>query len=729
MKNQYVPKTLTEFLTESKSITLKRKYGERPTITAGTNAPLRNQVLSFVAESGTVDKRELKAFILGLKEDGAATVAAANMFLKRNAKYFITESRDGITYFKLSNLGHRLVSQFIPEETANVSESVKNARQSLSLILESARKKRLDEQTLIPPSISEDDDDDGTGEETPEFEVPEDGEVEADAVDGEGPAAEIDFEDEVEEPEEGEEEGSVETDQFEYEEDDEKIVLTYYKNGSGEAEEDEDEEDLEPEEGEEELEPEEGEEELEPEEGEEGLEERPEEESREFDFKDKGRPGVLGMDESVNEKMQAQFVLHTLAGKKSSKLAGRYGKEYHNLLDDNEDKDENEIKDNIVKTKETSKLHEKSESKLAGRYSTAEYHNLLDDNQNKDEKELDTIEDEVTEANNLGGKYGKEYHNLLGDEDKDEKEDELNISEHDARVQRMREIIENLKNKRGKKMNEADEPSEDDELKDEDLDKIDLDDETAEETPETPEEGEVEKVEITEFIITVDDVDAALDELEELGITAERVPVEKPEEEVPAEVEEEPAPEEAPVEEPTPEPEAQQEAFRKFVAGILNEAEEDQKPEDLGTSDELGLGDQGEDATELEEPEGEEPVEATQEFEENKIKVKAEDWDTLKGWLEEKGVDVKEMFGGDIETEEVSDEEPEGELEPAEVSDDEIDFSGIGDDDKTKVKDEKEGKVKEAEYPITAEARLKAEEEKKKAKKEEKEVEECSGKK
>ena len=82
------------------------------------------------------------------------------------------------------------------------------------------------------------------------------------------------------------------------------------------------------------------------------------------------------------------------------------------------------------------------------------------------------------------------------------------------------------------------------------------------------------------------------------------------------------------------------------------------------------------------------------------------------------------MFGGDIETEEFDSEE-EAKPAEAEVSDDEIDFSGIGDDDKTKVKDEKEGNVKEAAYPITAEERIKRELEKKKAKKEKKEVEEC----
>ena len=267
MKKSYVPKTLTEYLTESKSIPLKRKYGERPAITAGTNAPLRNQVLSFVSESGTVSKRDLKQFIMGLKE-GGSTVAAANMFIKRNSQYFVTELKEGVTYFKLSNLGKRLVNQFVPAESSNVSEAVKNARFKLSSLLESTRKNRKLNEDDEPEEMEE-------PEETEDFEVPED-EMEAGEIDGEGPAEEVDFEPEPE-PEVETEEQSDEADNFEYEEDDEKIVLTYYKNGSGAKEE---------------LEGEEFEDEMEPEEDEEDLGDRPEdEEPREFDFKDKGRPG------------------------------------------------------------------------------------------------------------------------------------------------------------------------------------------------------------------------------------------------------------------------------------------------------------------------------------------------------------------------------------------------------------------------------------------------------
>lgn len=673
-KSKYVSSSLNEYIGESKTITLKRKYGERAPVTVGTNAPIRNQVLSYVAESGTISKTDLKKYILGLRE-GGVSVAAANMFIKRNAKYFVTENVDGTTYFKLSNLGKRLVNRFTKTENVDVSESVKEARESFSKILEN-----------VEEDINEQDEE--------EFEVP--GDEEVDVIDDEGPAEEIDYEDETEEIESKAKE--VETDQFEYEEDDDKITLTYYKNPEGREEE-----------GEEEL-------------------EEPEDETREYDFMDKGKPGIYDegeeeIEESVQEEvvegMKAQFVIHNLAGKKKSKLGGKLDPKLHNLLDDNQDKDEKEIA-------------------------------------NFDKEITEEVEDKE-EMGDLNEEIRERMKEIIENMKNRESEGEEPVNEE---VEEPKEEVNEEVEETTEEVNEAEEPSEADELSDEDLDDIDLEDEEEvdEEEPSLEGEDEVEKVEITEFILTVDDVDQAIEELEELGVGAEKVPIEEPEVEVPAEIEdeeeldleepkEEEAPEEAPEEEPkvkeseeaedTTEEVNEEEEEAKVIEGdqlvevfspqsseanelndfkksikdfvtenYLNEEEEEELPvegeEDLGSSDELSLGDQGEDAKELEDED--ETVEPTEEFEENKIKVNAEDWPTLKGWLEEKGIDVADMFGGEIEMEEIPDDEDiEADEEvPVEIDDEEIDFSGIGEDDDTKVDEE-------AMYSRTAEARMKDE--------------------
>jgi hypothetical protein len=113
---QYVPTTLEAFLTESKLILLKRKYGQNESIVVGSNAPIRNKVLSYVAENNKVSYGQIKRFIAKLNEESKNPIAAANMWLNRNAKFFITENKAGIYYFKLSNIGKRLTNSLFETE-------------------------------------------------------------------------------------------------------------------------------------------------------------------------------------------------------------------------------------------------------------------------------------------------------------------------------------------------------------------------------------------------------------------------------------------------------------------------------------------------------------------------------------------------------------------------------------------------------------------------------------
>jgi len=652
---KYVSSDFNKYLLESKTILLKRKYGERPTIMASINGPVRNKVLSFVAESGSVSKRELKEFILGLKEN-RSNLAAANMFLKRNAKYFITENRNGITYYKLSDLGRRLFNRLTSIEDLNISES---------------KRIPINEPKRKPLDVTLDDED----LEDRDFDLEDRDFDDEDLEDKDFDLEDRDFDDEDLE-EYTEEKQEVETDQFEYEEDNDKIQLTYYKNPDAHEFEEDDE-----------LE--------ESEEFDEDEDEfkfkkdikRPKEPFRKYDFRDKGQPGIQDdLEESLNEKrLRSQFEIHKLSGKKRSKLGGKYKiSDYHNLLDDDEYKDDNEIKNVSVKSKMSGKLDEnkKDDDKLM---TAKEFENFIESLIKLDNVELakQTLK-ELFEKHPEMNKHTGDGVGIKGYTDRYKKGLDL-FREYLLKEMKPVDAFENKYERKKFLLKEAEEdekvkePSEEDELSDEDLDiDIDLDTKDIEDT----EDKEVEEVEITEFIITVDDVDAAIKELEELGIKAERVPIEKPEEEVPVEIEEEPK-EETEDKETIPtlkdkSPEEQNEVFRKFITNILNEAEDANKENspkeddvDLGSSDELNLGDQEEKAPELKD---EEPVE----YEENKIRVSAEYWDKLKPWLEEKGVDIEEMFGGEIETKELSDETEETE-------DNEIDFTGIGDDDDTKV--------------------------------------------
>ena len=109
--SKYVSENMGDFLNNSRkepkkvnesfhrTAEIKRKYGERPTVSVGTQAPLRNRVLSYIAENVRVSKNQLRQYIIGLSE-GNAKPAAISMFLKRNVQFFIIESKNGETFFK-----------------------------------------------------------------------------------------------------------------------------------------------------------------------------------------------------------------------------------------------------------------------------------------------------------------------------------------------------------------------------------------------------------------------------------------------------------------------------------------------------------------------------------------------------------------------------------------------------------------------------------------------------
>jgi len=126
-KQNYVSTSLGQFLNENRSITLTRKYGKKEPDVVGSRAPLRNQVLAFVSENVKVTKNQLRKFIADINE-GRENKAAIGMWLNRNVKYFITESRNGLTTYKLSPLGKKLAFRLTTESAINLSESKVKSR-------------------------------------------------------------------------------------------------------------------------------------------------------------------------------------------------------------------------------------------------------------------------------------------------------------------------------------------------------------------------------------------------------------------------------------------------------------------------------------------------------------------------------------------------------------------------------------------------------------------------
>jgi hypothetical protein len=451
MKN-YVPVTLDQYINESKSITLKRGYKGKSPVVVGASAPIRNQVLSYVAEGQKVSSSDLKRFVAGLNETNANPSAAATMWLRRNGKFFVTESKGGRTFYKLSPLGQRLVNSFSPN--VGINEARKSNKKM-------TKKNLMESNGYQPDSIAKFN---RLIELHPEV-----------AADIQNDIAELrrkypDFDEQL-----GEVPGKDK-----YVPELEALLNNYadsYEDSSNR-----------------------------------GVFEK-----KKYDFKDPKteKPGIV--DKESEEELE-----------ESAGVSPERRKRIESIIEN-------------IKARQKRSLNEAEEEE-----------------EEKEEETDDTSADELSF-------------------------DDLDLEGED-------------KGSEGGEEAEGDESGEGSEEGEEAEGGEDKGSEDGEEA-----EGEEEKVEITEFILTVDDVDAAIKELEELGIEANKVP----------------------------------------------------------------------------DPEGESEEEGEEAYKENEISVKADDWDELKGWLEEKGVDVEEMFGGEIEVEDVEDEEaPEG--GEGEGDDLELDLGGEG---------------------------------------------------
>lgn len=104
----------TEFATKvnEAKVTLKRKYGVHPPHIVGSHAPIRERVLAFVKEKGTVSEEEVQQYIQGIREEGGKE--GSSKWLKYNTQYFNIKNGN----VAISQKGERfLASKTLNEES------------------------------------------------------------------------------------------------------------------------------------------------------------------------------------------------------------------------------------------------------------------------------------------------------------------------------------------------------------------------------------------------------------------------------------------------------------------------------------------------------------------------------------------------------------------------------------------------------------------------------------
>jgi len=114
-------KDLPEKLEEIKTIQVKRKYREYDSISVGANAPVRHNILGFIAEKGQCTKDELIEFINSKNEESGSKTNAN--WIKRNSHYIKEFTKDGCVCCKLSKLGERVVKKTNLNENSKVTNT------------------------------------------------------------------------------------------------------------------------------------------------------------------------------------------------------------------------------------------------------------------------------------------------------------------------------------------------------------------------------------------------------------------------------------------------------------------------------------------------------------------------------------------------------------------------------------------------------------------------------
>jgi hypothetical protein len=104
-----------EFVNEAR-VVVKRQYtSSHPEKAVSDYAPVRERILSFINEKGTVTRTQLLEFIRGLNETTGRTTSAG--WINKNSNYFNVKEANGTKYYSLSKLGERVHTSIMQQKS------------------------------------------------------------------------------------------------------------------------------------------------------------------------------------------------------------------------------------------------------------------------------------------------------------------------------------------------------------------------------------------------------------------------------------------------------------------------------------------------------------------------------------------------------------------------------------------------------------------------------------
>ena len=108
--------TYEDYILTEGLVVFKRKYTDtHPEKSVSDSAPVRERVLSFVREKGTVTHKELLEFFRSLNEEtGGAT---SRKWVNKNSRYFVVKEKNNTKTYMLSPIGKRVHESIMKQKT------------------------------------------------------------------------------------------------------------------------------------------------------------------------------------------------------------------------------------------------------------------------------------------------------------------------------------------------------------------------------------------------------------------------------------------------------------------------------------------------------------------------------------------------------------------------------------------------------------------------------------
>jgi len=110
-------KSFDDYMLTEGRVVFKRKYTDAyPAKVVSDSAPVREKILSFVKEKGSVSYSEIMEFVRLMNEETGGNTS--RKWLNKNSHYFKIAEKNGVKTYSLSPVGKRVHESIMKQKTS-----------------------------------------------------------------------------------------------------------------------------------------------------------------------------------------------------------------------------------------------------------------------------------------------------------------------------------------------------------------------------------------------------------------------------------------------------------------------------------------------------------------------------------------------------------------------------------------------------------------------------------